>query len=392
MSLLAFIHLSQAEEKLTLGQFLEKVETSNIDLKIEQVKTEASEAQSSTIGLPPPMVSLSFLREKEGSSATGFEINQTIPFPGRITKDKTARNLEAESQKEMAQARKSEIIAEAKQTYFEYWGAYKKLEILQGKKIILKDHLKLARAGIRSDSTMKIHFLKTESDFDLLENDIEIATQNLEEMRLKLSVFLGQPSSEKIPDPVEPALSQMTNPVYQNSSPAQLKASELELRMFHARESEAHQAWFPDLTLRYKEMGATQMMPQYSEVMVGMSLPFLFPWEASAISKKSTAERLAAEFRLEKLKKEISSLRSVAWSRALSLKKQLAIFEEKLLPRAHKRMQLIHNIAPRDMESLQDHRETMEAMSDLELKALETRLAYEKSLAELEKWDAKTGE
>lgn len=50
-------------------------------------------------------------------------------------------------------------------------------------------------------------------------------------------------------------------------------------------------------------------------------------------------------------------------------------------------MKLVHNLAPRDMETLQDHRETMEAFPDLKLKALEIRRTYEETVAELLKFE-----
>ena len=58
----------------------------------------------------------------------------------------------------------------------------------------------------------------------------------------------------------------------------------------------------------------------------------------------------------------------------------------KLIPRAEKRMRLVRNQAPRDMETLQDHREIMEAFPDLKLKSLALREQYEEAVSELEKY------
>ena len=377
---------SFADESLRLQDFLKTVQNQNLNLKMEQVKLTSTEAKSAAINLPPPMVSFSKLTEKDGSSAQGFEISQTIPFPSKITKNKSSRNLESDAQKANLSAQQNEILSDARQAFFEYWTAFKKIEVLRKKRDVLSKHLRLARSGIRSDSTMKLHFIKTESDLDFLDNDLEVANQSLEENRLKISSLMNLPSATKIPDPEEPPLSPLPIDTEFKSAPPQLQASQLEFQSFLARESAAKQSWFPDFTLTYKEMGATNMMPQYSEIMVGITLPFLFPWDVSSETKKASAEKFESELKLEKTQQEIALSKTASWTRARSLRNQLVMIEEKLIPKAHQRMQLVQNIVPRDMESLQDHRETMEALSDLELKALELRLAYEKSISELEKW------
>lgn len=377
---------SFADENLRLQDFLKTVQNQNLNLKMEQAKLTSTEAKSTAINLPPPMVSFSKLTEKDGSSAQGFEISQTIPFPSKITKDKSSRNLESDAQKATLSARQNDILAEARQVFFEYWDSFEKIRILRQKREVLSKHLRLARSGIRSDSTMKLHYIKTESDLDLLDNDLEAASQALEENRLKISLLMNLPSATKIPDPQAPPLSPLPTDTEFKSAPPQLQASQLELQSFLARESAAKQSWFPDFIFTYKEMGATQMMPQYSEVMVGITLPFLFPWDASSETKKMSAERLESELKLQKTRQEFELSKTASWTRARSVRNQLAVIEEKLIPKARRRMQIVQNIAPRDMESLQDHRETMEALSDLELKALELRLTYEKSISELEKW------
>jgi len=149
-------------ENLRLQDFLKNVQSENLDLKMEQAKLETANAQSSSISLPPPMVSFSKLTEKEGSSAQGFEVSQTVPFPGKISKNKSSRNLEAQAQKLNLAAKQNAVLTEAKQSFFEYWGAYKKIHFLRQKKDILSKHLRLARSGVRSDSSMKLHFVKTD--------------------------------------------------------------------------------------------------------------------------------------------------------------------------------------------------------------------------------------
>lgn len=103
------------------------------------------------------------------------------------------------------------------------------------------------------------------------------------------------------------------------------------------------------------------MSQKYNEIMVGVTLPFIFPWGPYSESGKARAERLQKEYELEKERRKISSEKESLLSRVHSIRRQLERLTEKLIPRAEKRMKIVHNLAPRDMETLQDHRETMEA-------------------------------
>jgi len=153
--------------------------------------------------------------------------------------------------------------------------------------------------------------------------------------------------------------------------------------MFGEKESEAKSSWFPDLNLRYRELGSTPMTPGYRELMIGATLPFAFFWEPRAKSKSATAEKLKAEAEYHQEKLNLKSKAVSLTARAESLKKQINLIQTKLLPRAEKRMRLVHNLAPRDMESLQEHREGMETFPDLKLKSLDLRIQYEEAVAEL---------
>ena len=100
---------------------------------------------------------------------------------------------------------------------------------------------------------------------------------------------------------------------------------------------------------------------------------------------------MQAQFELEKQRKDIDIENTTLLSKAESLKKQITILKDKSIPRAEKRMKLVHNLAPRDMETLQDHRETMEALPELKMKALSYRLEYEQAISNLEKYVSEKG-
>lgn len=375
---------AHAEEALTLDGFLAQVRAQNLGLKVEAAKRDSASARAVGLNLPAPMVGLIQMNEKGGGSTSGFEVSQTIPFPTKLTNDHSARHLEADAQTEMQKAASSEILAKARLLYFSLWTAQERLTLLKEKKSVIGQHIKLSRAGSRSDSFAQIHILKAESDVDALDNELLTAEQTLRNKQIEAAEFINTDPTQFKPVVREPPIAPI--PSFTTEAPHQLESARLTLESFRSREREAKASWFPELNLRYKQMGQSSMYPAYNEVMVGVSLPFVFFWGPRATSSSASAQRLQAEFEYGREKRKIETEKASFLVKAESLKKQLDNLNSKLLPRAEKRMRLVHNLAPRDMETLQDHRETMEAFPDLKLKALEYRERYEEAISELQKY------
>jgi outer membrane protein TolC len=380
----------RAEDAISMATFLKEVETQNLTLKASQASVEAAKSRSVGVNLPQPMVGITQMRDASGS-AIGIEVNQTIPFPSKLSMDRSARNFEAEAEKVESRGLKVEVLAKARVIYISVWSAQEKIQFLREKRTAIQDHLKLSHASTRSDPSLIIHTLKAESDLDLLENEVLEAEQSLREQQIIFAEFARKNPADYKPTLVKPAVSSVPA-VKTLSTPYQLDAKKLTLEKLSAREAEAKASWYPDLNLRYRDVGGTPMTPGFREMMVGVTLPFVFFWEPKSTSLSASAEKLkgAAEYAQETLSIEakISSL----LARAESLKKQLDLISDRLLPRAEKRMRLVHNLAPRDIESLQDHREAMETFPELKLKALELRMQYENAIAELASFSSESQE
>lgn len=381
-----FLSLSTAAEtKLSLDDFLRTVKSENLNLRTEVAKEEAADAKATGIDLPPPMIGAIQMKEKNRDTASGFEISQTIPFPTKISNDRSARKFEAATQREERKAKEQEVVAEARLLFLSLWAAQERVSLLREKKAVIERHIRLSRAAARSDSFLKIHVLKAESDLDELENEILSEEQGLKQKQAEMAEFINTNPENFLPVAAEPPLTPLPESSALGGS-HQLEASRLMLEGSKSRESEAKSSWFPELNIRYKKMGETSMTPEYSEIMVGASLPFVYFWEPKAASRSATADRLQAELAYSKERRRVETAKTVSRTKAEALKKQLENLKTKLLPRAEQRMKLVHNLAPRDMETLDDHRETMESFPDLKLKALELRMQYEEAAAELQKF------
>lgn len=376
--------------ELSLEEYLTKIQTQNLNLKLESSKQNLAEEKSVGLRLPPPMFAITKGKEEQGTSPDGIEITQEVPFPSKLKADHSARVIESKAQQEMLKANQNEILSKAKLSFIDLWIAQEKIGVIQQKRKVLEDHIKLSRSAVRSDSFLKIHLLKAESDLDLLENELESAKQILKEKKYVLAEIANEiPQSFDI-EAVEPPISSVPQLTDSETTP-QIASMKLTLDSLKAREDEAKASWLPDFNLRYKEMGATSMSNKYREVMVGITLPFVYFWEPKIASSSANIEKIQAEINLNKEKRAIDTKLVTLSSKVESLKKQLSNLKNKLIPRAEQRMKLVHNLAPRDMETIQDHRETMEAFPNLKMAELELRMQYEETIAELEKYIANKG-
>lgn len=375
-----------AEDHLSLDNFLGEVRKENLSLKVSSAQTEAAKANAVGVNLPPPMVALTQMQDQSGQ-AGGFEISQSVPFPTKLSNDHSSRTYESQAREKMSQITEKQVLAQGRLLYFNLWREQERLDLLREKKSAIHQHIKLATAGARSDNFLRIHVLKAESDFDLLENEILSSQQLLREIQIQMAEFTNKDPGQFKPVVDEPPIASLPTET-ELSTPGQTQAKELEFESLKSKESEAKENWFPDLNLRYRESGGTSMNPRYNEVMLGVTLPFVFFWEPEATSNRAYVERLRGELELNQEKRKIDSRKTSLLTKGESLRKQLDLFKEKLLPRAETRMRLVRNLAPRDMETLQDHREAMEAFPDLKMKALDLRMQYEEVAAELQTYSS----
>lgn len=366
----------------SLEFFLQKVKKQNLEVQIEKTKENVFHEKKG-IRLPPPSFTFIHGKETPGTKADGFEIAQDIPFPTKINANYQKREMDFKAQSELKMAVEGRVLAQAKLSYIKAWITQEKIKLLYQNKKILEEHIELTKSAVRSDSFLKVHQLKAESDLDLLINEIDSTKQKLKENEYKLLEIINEDVSDLSMVFEEPALSPLPNNEKKMEIP-ELQSLEWSLKSMKESEAETRASWFSDFKIKYKTMSASSMSNRYSEIMVGVTLPFFYFWQTKREVSAARWESLQAEFNLEKKKREIENKISFLSERAISFKRQLLNLKINLIPRAEKRVKIVHNLAPRDMEIIKDHRETMEALPLLKMTMLELREKFEEAVLEIE--------
>lgn len=379
MFLMFQLETALAGTSISLTEFLKLTKDQSPELAMEKSDQEAAQAKSLGIRLDPPMLGFMNMTES-GSNQQGFELTQEIPFPSKIQQEKNSRQLEADSQTSLSRFREKEILSQARMAFIQFWQAFEKNKILNEKKSWIKEHLKIARATARADSTAQLHLLEIESEVDKMESDLLESQAELIEKKNNLKIYAPELALEGL-IPLTPPLEK---PLVANlGKPFLLEWKETELKSAEAMKSLKKQTYFPDLVFRYRNYQASEMKPQNEELMIGISLPFLFFWQSQSEVKEASQRQVRAELELKKARIEIENSTSSLVNKLELLKKQLDLLKDQLIPRAHKRMKLVENVSMRSMEGLDEHRNVMLNYLDLRIKEIELRMDYEKNFSEL---------
>lgn len=368
-----------ADVPASLNEYISQVLTQSPALQVEKFLSDEVAARASGVRIPPPMVGVMNMKDPGGTNQ-GIEISQEIPFPTKIAKDLEARQFEADVRKSNQSYRQNEILNQARLGYFSFWSAFQKNGILKQKRDWLKKHAKLTRTVTRSDSAAQLHLLAIESEVDQLENEVLEAETKLAEARNALRLF----APDLNPDQMTPQAPPLENIQIDPASKSTLISwKEMELKSAQASQSLKKQAYLPDLFIRYRGYNGNESTASSQEVMVGVTLPFVFFWQPQAESSESSARALRAEAELRKTRTDVdANLRSLSL-KIENLQKQLSSLQNKILPRAHRRMRLVDALSPRTMEGLDEHRSVMLDYLDIQTKAIDVRFEFERSVSEL---------
>lgn len=370
---------SYADDVLTMEQFLKEANLQSLDIAVESANISLSEARAKGVRLEPPMVGFMQMKSSMGN-ANGIEASQNIPFPTKIIKDKKIRVLERDAQKQNSAYQKIVILADARAAYFAFWSAYEKVQILKAKKDWLNHHVKISKGAARSDSSAQVHYLEMESEADLIENELLTLEAELIEKKSALKIYV--PSLEV--DLIIPEEPVMIDLEIQKKNSSLIAWKESELASKEAYESLKKQSYIPDISIRFRSFDNSAQMPFLGqELMVGISVPFIYFWQPNAEIAEAAAQKQKASVELKKAKIEVESKTLSLSSRAQSYRAQLTVLKEKLLPRAERRARLVKNLSARTMSGLDEHNSVMLSYLDLKLKAVELRENYENTFTDL---------
>lgn len=389
---------SEMPEKLSLSNVIEIALKSYPEIEALRARVDqASARHQGAPSLPPPMVSVGTMGERgpfasQGRMENSIELSQTVPFPTKLSAEADERRLEGRVAAEQLESRMRALRAEAKTAYFELFRSREQIRLLGEKRAVLEQHAKRIRSVTLSDRMTQAHLIRIQNEIALVQIEIEKTHQQEKVAQGTLNAAMGRDPGLSVGDLEEPALAKL--PLESDvigGEKALGEHPEIRARVaaedaIEASQSRANAAWLPDFTFKYRyNRRLDGLMPNNTEVMVGIDLPFLFFWQPKGKIAESSASLREAQALRHQSFNDLKLQLLKARTQAESLKGQLQSFEKSILPQAQKRLKVAHSIAPTDMESLTEHRESMENYVDLQMVALNIRVEFEKAVAEVER-------
>lgn len=373
----------QAEMSLLSSQeFVNKVLNNNLDIKLADAETELYHAKSWGLRLSPPTLAFNQMEMQGGQKSYGWSVSQKIPFPTKISSDYRARKYELNAKTHQASSIKNTVVAQARLIYFQIWKNQEEIKILAEKKSLLNKHIKLTKSLTRSNAFAQIHLLKVQSQKDQidasliqinqeLKNNLALAAQMVDKNPLDFKFIATTPDLSVSPNLIS---IEKTN---------QIQSINSYIDYYKSLEKVAQSEWLPDFTLTYKHMNETMRFPENNEIMLGISIPFLYFWQPRAKANEGKVQSIKAKINLDKTQRNIEFQVANLNNEITSIKSQIQILKNKILPNSLQSQNLIKNIAPRDLSSLQEYLTAALSVPDVKLNILNLELKHEQAIAQL---------
>jgi outer membrane protein TolC len=165
--------------------------------------------------LPDPTVSVGWLGNitpfsvqiGDPSSNRAISASQTLLYPGKLKLRGKIADREAEAAYWDYEAVRRKLAADVKSAYYDYFAAFKALEITRKNKELLQKLASIAEARYRVGKGVQQDVLRSQVEISLLEQRLTVFEQQLKTAQVRLNTLLYRDPETPLPSPssFEPA-------------------------------------------------------------------------------------------------------------------------------------------------------------------------------------------
>lgn len=346
--------------------------------------------------LPDPMISFQTmgnliplsLQKEDPSSGRTINLEQEIPFPGKLRLRGGVAEAEADIDAWNYELIRRQIIADLKRAYYDYCLIHKSIEIVEKNKDLFQSFAEVAEARYRAGLGIQQDVLKAQVEISMLRDRLAV----FEQRRAIIEAMINRLTYRPIEAPLgKPEALRESSFHYsfeelvrlaQANSPM-LKMQEREIaRNDHAVQL-AQKEYYPDFSVGLSYVDRDEMREMYG-MMVSVKVPLYF-W------RKQRPELQAARLNLAGAQKQRDSVVSSlsyeikdSHTIAVTSEKLMQLYETTLVPQA--RMALESAVASYQVGKV-DFLTLIEStvtVLDYELKYYEALTEFQKALAQIE--------
>ena len=147
------------------------------------------------------------VQQGDPSSYRGISASQSIPFPGKLRLRGQIADREAEAAYWDYEAARRNLVADVKLAYYDYFAAFKAVDITQKNKELLQKLSSIAEARYRVGKGVQQDVLRSQVEISLLEQRLTVFEQQLDTAQVRLNTLLYRDPETLLPPPAlfEPA-------------------------------------------------------------------------------------------------------------------------------------------------------------------------------------------
>ncbi|MDB5013749.1 MAG: TolC family protein [Daejeonella sp.] len=389
-TLLLLISKVRAQDKLTLPEILQQIETQNPELKVSEatIRSMDEAAKGAKNWMPPQLGTGLFMapynpklwkRMADGTTGMGqYMISAEQMIPNKSMQNAEAAYLSVESsvERERKNSTLNELYATAKSNYFDWLILQKKSKILDQNEKLLQFMIQSAEIRYKNGLGKLNAYYKTKASLGIIQK-IRLEIENdLFQKRIRLNTLMNRNQFQNLDIDTSYVLKDISDNVIDSAvlsiSRSDIKAIDQEIKLAALQQSVERSKLKPEFGVRYDHMfgfGGTPM--QYT--LMGM---VRIPVRWSTRTQKANIESL--KWKSESLSQQKQTLLNKAngeasgiLSQILMKKKQLKLYETNILPALRKNFQTTQIAYEQNTEELSVLNEAWETLNMTQLEYLD---------------------
>ena len=266
---------------------------SNPQLRSAREQTAAARARiPQATAWQPPQVGVEFFQTPtssfpnpvKGGMETDYFVQQTFPFPGKLSAAGTSAEALARAAQASYRAVERAVVARVKTAYYQLYLAQRRLDINTENQGLLRQFVRSAARRYEVGMGSQPDVLKAQTELSTLLNDALILEQEKRLSEAALDTVLARPASGTFGRIPEEALDQplytlnQLEPVVLEARP-EIQASRAAVESAKADAALARRQYFPDLMVKLVYKDVTGTGRDYWSAMAGIDIP-IAPWSA----------------------------------------------------------------------------------------------------------------
>ena len=287
------INYGNAEEYLSLDSAVREALESNPEIKAARSRWESyTKIPSQVATLPNPTIGVRFknvsfseitLGDDPRSDVQAFII-QEIPFPGKLSSKKKIALEKSESQKWAVDSTSRRIIADLKESYYDWFFISKSIDITKRNKDLLETFVRTTEVKYEVGKGIQQDVLKAQVELSTFIQRIELLEMKRQIIEARIKNILNRPQQSDIGMPEEIEKSILNISIDQFYEIAKKKSPSLKVKseMVDSEQEElklARKQYYPDFVLQatyFSRDGGSQELENLWQVGLGLKVPLYF--------------------------------------------------------------------------------------------------------------------